>query len=533
MATKLYLGILLALAVLGLWWNNQHQGGLRISNDSYQYLDAASNLANNACGCTRLAHFDEQVAAGQMPVPFTHFPLGYPLLIAGLSKTGLSLEMSAYFWSAASYILALWLLWSIALELGAKPLIAAGFSLLWIFHDASLAYGSTVGTEAPITALILWIALLIIRDSPHYRERPMLLMGIGIGAAAAYWIRYAGLFLIPVAAAYLVWVALRRPASRFSALVSLAIMTVLMVVLQVRNFHYSGTWRGGFASGAGHSLREVIVDTLKVIPRLLFGDSTPIRLDPWFILLFICVLIAGWFAIRTLVTSKGSLNAPMPPAIIWLSLLCAVYIAGITLAALTSIAADLRRYYLPLYPLVLAVSSALVSRIEWPRRVASCALAVALVSVLSLQSHSVLAPAPTAPHVEMQQVLASEVQPGLTANQWLLSHTAPEEVIFSVHGQPLHYLLQRPVVSVINPNYTARKDDGPGYRKLMGAFQARYLIVFSSGTKIEAPEQTKNPFLSQLASSDAGSPDWLTVVARSPELIIFECGSCKPPSQLQ
>lgn len=38
-----------------------------------------------------LAHFDEQVAQGRMPVPFTHFPLGYPLLIAALSKTGLSL----------------------------------------------------------------------------------------------------------------------------------------------------------------------------------------------------------------------------------------------------------------------------------------------------------------------------------------------------------------------------------------------------------------------------------------------------------
>ena len=38
-----------------------------------------------------LAHFDEQVAQGRMPVPFTHFPLGYPLLIAALSKTGLAL----------------------------------------------------------------------------------------------------------------------------------------------------------------------------------------------------------------------------------------------------------------------------------------------------------------------------------------------------------------------------------------------------------------------------------------------------------
>ena len=209
-----------------------------------------------------------------------------------------------------------------------------------------------------------------------------------------------------------------------------------------------------------------------------------------------------------------------------MGLLCAVYIAGISLAALTSIAADLHRYYLPLYPLMLAVASALVSCIEWPRRIAAVVLICALVSVLNLQSRSVFAPPSKAPHVEMQQALASEVRQGVPVSRWLLSHTNPEEVIFAVHGQPVHYLLQRPVVSVINPGYSARKDDEPGFLKLMVQFRARYLVVFPSSKMQDAPEQATNHFLNRLVSSEAGWPPWLTMAARSPELIIFECASC-------
>ena len=526
MPAKLYLCLLLALGVLGLWWNNIHQNGPAVSNDSYQYLDAALNLASKSCACTRVAHFDEQVQPGHMPVPFTHFPLGYPLSIAALSKTGLSLEMSAYLWAAAGYIVSIWLLWSIALELGSTPIIAAGFSLLWIFHDAALTYSSIVGTEAIFTALLLSMALLIVRDSVNDAHRPMFLLGIGISAAAAYWVRYAGLFLIPVAGVYLLWVIWRRPTSRYSALCAMAAMTLLMAALQIRNLHYSGSWRGGFTIGAGHSLREVITDTFKVIPRLLFGDSTSIRLDPWFVLFLICVSIAAWFSIRGIMTSRGLLNSLAVPAMLWLGLLCSVYIAGITLAALTSIAADLRRYYLPLYPLILAITGALVSRIKWPPPVAAIAVTGALASILILQSRSVLSPATKPPHVAMQKALASEVQPGLSVSQWLLSHTTAEEVIFAVQGQALHYLLQRQVVSVINPKYTSRKDDEKGFRNLMSTFRARYLIVFPSWKLTDVPEQALNPFLNQLVSSDASTPSWLAVAARTQEITILECRLC-------
>ena len=131
----------------------------------------------------------------------------------------------------------------------------------------------------------------------------------------------------------------------------------------------------------------------------------------------------------------------------------------------------------------------------------------------------------------MQRALAGEVESGMTVAQWLLSHTAPEEPIFAVQGQAIHYLLQRPVVSVINPSYTTRKDDEPGFRKLMSNFRARYLVLFTSTKMNEAPEQARNRFLSQLASGEAVVPSWLTLSARSPELIIFECASCGKPAK--
>ena len=93
----------------------------------------------------------------------------------------------------------------------------------------------------------------------------------------------------------------------------------------------------------------------------------------------------------------------------------------------------------------------------------------------------------------------------MTVSQWLFTHTAPEEVVFAVQGQPIHYLLQRPVVSVINPSYTARKDDDLSFRKLMNTFQARYLIVFPS-EKMKGPRAGQEPFSKPISVEQRKDP---------------------------
>ena len=60
-----------------------------LSNDSFQYLDAANNLSSKGVLGTSLAIFEEQVNWGRFPVPFTHFPPGYPILMAALGRAGI------------------------------------------------------------------------------------------------------------------------------------------------------------------------------------------------------------------------------------------------------------------------------------------------------------------------------------------------------------------------------------------------------------------------------------------------------------
>ncbi len=82
--------VLLTAEVLSLWW--QTRGIPYLSNDSYQYVDAAVEISSGECICTRLAHFDQQLEPGRFPVALTHFPPGYPLLIAAVSWLGMPLE---------------------------------------------------------------------------------------------------------------------------------------------------------------------------------------------------------------------------------------------------------------------------------------------------------------------------------------------------------------------------------------------------------------------------------------------------------
>ena len=94
----------LLAGVAALWLSYGRDGAPYITNDGYQYLDAGSNLAAGECLCTRVALFDEQIAFGHFPVPFTHFAPGYSLLIAGLSRAGLKPEIAGYLISAAGFL---------------------------------------------------------------------------------------------------------------------------------------------------------------------------------------------------------------------------------------------------------------------------------------------------------------------------------------------------------------------------------------------------------------------------------------------
>ncbi len=512
-----WIGVYLLAGIAALVLSYRWQDAPLLSNDGYQYLDAASHFAAGKCLCVEIAHFDEQVTMGRMPVPFTHFAPGYPLLIAAISRAGATPEGAGYIVSATGFLLTIWLIWELALTLRAKPVVVALLSPLWIFHEAALTYAASVGTDSMFTAALAGICALMARDSREDEHRPVFLLALGAVAGSAFWLRYAGLFLLFVAALYIVWRAWRSPKTRFYACGALAIEGLLVATVLVRNILEAGSWRGGFTSGGGHSLRFVLTETAKAVYHLVFGDRAPAGIDFWTVLFALALVAAcsAWWKVQW----RSDFNSA---AVVWSGILVAAYTAGIMETALTTIAWSLNRYIVPLYPVVLAGLAAVFSIPATRRQVLSVA-AMAL-SVVAVQSRSLSIPPPPAPHLIAAADLQQHVESGVSARQWLLDHVPPSSAVVSVNGQAMHYLLQRPTVSVIEPEDSSNRMDDTFFHAVMKRFSAHYLVVFPGEKSFATSPQDSIPFLHGLISGDI--PHWLNRAASTRNTAIFECRDC-------
>lgn len=522
MQNRLWIAACLLAGAGALWFSARWMAAPYLSNDGYQYLDAASNVARGAGLCTRIAHFDEQVT-GRMPVPFTHFAPGYPLLAAALSRTGLPLETAAWVISALGFLATIWLIWDIGLMLGSRPPVLAAVALLWISNSEALSFASSAVTEDVFTAALMALAALMLRDMRAAGRRPWLLPAIGAAAGAAYWLRYAGLFPVPVAAIYILWRWRRNRATLPWAAAGLLAAGVLILPIQIRNIVYTGSWRGGFAGAAGHKLSVVLGEAVKSFYHLVFGAGAPVRLDIWIGAFALSLLLLCFFAIPALRSAQSRAAWRFPPgALPWIGLLVAAYLGGILLTALSSIAMGLARYFMPLYPLLLACFAGAVSPLAVGKRyvaVATMALAVVVIQSRSLA----IGPTP-ARHEVVRGALQQETPGGMTVEQWLRDRLAPEDVLVSVNGQAVHHVLQRPVVALIDPQYSNRPVDEAALHSLMALYGARYLLVFPGADPILAPEQNSIPFLRNLAARD--SPQWLSPAVRTPNVAVYECTGC-------
>lgn len=132
-----------------------------VSNDGTQYIDAAEHLRAGECLCTTVAHFDEQIAHGNFPVPLTHFAPGYSILTAGLSLGGITSETAGYVIAAFAFLVILPTMWDIALRLGVRPFAMVLVSLVWLTNDLALAYTAAVGTDMLFTALVCVTVALV------------------------------------------------------------------------------------------------------------------------------------------------------------------------------------------------------------------------------------------------------------------------------------------------------------------------------------------------------------------------------------
>jgi len=515
----------LLAGVVALWFSYGRDGAPYITNDGYQYLDAASNLAAGKCLCTRVALFDEQIAFGHFPVPFTHFAPGYSLLISGLSLTSLKPEIAGYLISAAGFLVAIWLMQDVAVTLGASACVAAAFSLILITHATAVLYGSAVETESLFTAVLLALVALVLRDIRSQGANRLLPIGIGVVAGLSYWIRYPGLFLLGGAGLYLITTAWRVPRERRVAIVGLLTAVLLAAAVQIRNAVYMGSWRGGFKSGSGETLREVATGTVRAFAHLVTGDRVPVRFGVGLAFLLLCAALALFFGVQTWRqrdSARLGLEGLGWASFGWALFIGIAYVGGVMVAALTTIAADLPRYYFPAYPLFLACAAAFCSSFAKGKK--SIVVALLVFSVVAVEARNLFVPPPVPDWIVTKAILAEEVQPGVSLTEWLRQRLGPDGTMAAVEGQAVHYILRSPVVAVIPAAATSRRGDGPAFQSLMRQFRAQYLLVFPGLDPDRIPEQSSYEFVRQLASGDA--PTWLEPAVRTRDAVVYKCVGC-------
>jgi hypothetical protein len=524
MSNRLILLSLLCAGILALWLYHGI-GTPFIANDSCQYLDAAANFASGRGLCIDLAHFDEQVAYHRFPIPFTHFAPGYPLLIAGLSRIGMAPEFAAWLISAVAFLATIWLMWDIGTGLGARQGVLALFVVLWITHASALTLASTAVTEPLFTALLLGMLALIVRDLRGSGRQPLLLPAIGITAAASYWVRYAGLSLIPVVLLYLIWRAWQTRATLRWAIFAGLATAISAAVIPLRNILHTGSWQGGFTAG-GHSPRIIATESVKAWYHIVFGDRVIARVDGWSILAFVSLTTIAYLAFRAWRTEPAAaIPRRLPAAAAWTGALIVAYSGGIVFATLHSIAFDLARYYLPVYPVILTSFAAFSLAHERRQYVA---VALLFTAIMAIQGRSLLVTGPSGADT-MRTVLGEEADTGISMGEWLRANTRTGDSIVSVDGQVLHYLVQRPVVSIIEPTDSDRPIDEAAFQVLMHEFHARFLVVMADTSKFKAPEQEAIPFLRSVAAGKV--PTWLAPASHTPDLAVFECLSCAAPTR--
>jgi hypothetical protein len=206
----------------------------------------------------------------------------------------------------------------------------------------------------------------------------------------------------------------------------------------------------------------------------------------------------------------------------WAGFIGIAYVGGVMLAALTTIAADLQRYYFPVYPLFLACAAAFCSTFAKGKK--SLVVALLVFSVVAVEGRNLFV-RPAAPDwIVTKAMLAEEVQPGLPLVEWLRQRLGHDGTIMAVEGQAVHYVLQRPVVAVIPAGATGRPGDGQAFQLLMRQFHAQYLLLFPGAPPERIPEQNSYGFLRQVASGDA--PEWLQLAARTRDAVVYKCVDC-------
>lgn len=508
--------LLYAILVAGL---SYRVGGPRLSNDSYQYLSEAENIAEGHGLSTSIAHFDTERSSGRLPTPLTTFPPGYPLAIAALAKMGLASETAGLIISIASFtVLVPLVVW--AASLLALSSVATRIVLVLLLGNATATwYATFVTTETLFVALSFGALVCLLWYERGGRSAPAignLLVG------CAYWVRYAGLFLFVTVAVYLAWGAYnRRDRRSLTALSCLALPATMIGLLMFRNTMVTGTWKGRDMRVIDPSSATVLKQFCASTYHLFFGQEMATRLNPLQVTLglglILLIIMLGRGAADSAI--RSALSSPFPRARLLLTYVAIYNTALIYLGWVHVIGLDTRFFY-PLLAVYLVLFGLMFTRL-WtsasarsaPLAWTTCALIIGA-SYLGMNLEDPMAQRWHSPHVAVQESFADT-----NLRSWFDAHVPDDAVIVATNGQATSYALKRRTVSLVSTHYSDQHWGEDEVHAVMRRYKADFLIVYPGLDPNVDPVQEDSKFLQALAAGYR--PQWLELAVEGSGVLIF------------
>jgi hypothetical protein len=489
-------------------------GQPRLSNDSYQYLSVADNLSAGRGISTDLVHFDVERAHGTVPAPLTTFAPGFPVALAALGAVGFPARAAGALVTLLAAAFTVGLLGLACSALGFEARVARLTLLGFAANANTLIYAEALTSEALFTLLLVAVVLCcLMAEEASPRAAPFFSLAAGILAGCSYWVRYAGVLLVAgLAAALGLLLVVRRTRRAFGALVA-ALAGALPIVGAgfARNIRLTGGWRGGNNKIVHHPLVSIAHDTITSFVHLVLGDSVS-RLGRAAQALSVVGMVLALLAWR---------RRPRGPGFLLVAVVAGVYALLMFYLGLTSVISYDTRMFFPILPLLLLAFAALVSPPRAPRRAAQAlAWASAAAYVLSGSLGFAASKHRSAPD-EVAARWALPAADGRPLGDWLVDRLRPGEPLVASDGQVTGYVLHRPVVSLLESEYSDAVWSEPEIAHTMERFHARFLILYTHPTSSGAAAvQRESPFLAGLVADKPATG--LTPAARNAGILIFQ-----------
>ena len=487
----------------------------RLSNDSYQYLSVAENVAAGHGVETSLVHFDVERAHGTLPAPLTTFAPGYSIAVAGLCKLGLPPESAAKAVSILAMALAVALLAFACNALELDVWVSRSTILVFTVNAYTLWFAGSVATEALFTLFFLASVTCALGAERAESERRLALFSAGAGlfAGLAYDVRYAGLLVIAGLGLAQGTLFLVRRTRRSVVTMGLTMMAALVpvTITFARNIRLTGTWQGGNTKVVHHPLVEMIKKSVTSFIHLFVGEAVT---RPARVCQLIVVLALGFVLVRWRRLPRG----PAAARAFIVATVMGVYCLLMFYVGLHSVISYAARMFLPALPLLLLAFAAIVAK---PPRTALAGRVFALAGFAAYALCVALNFSLRRPRPRGTSRIASRlVQPapdGKPLAEWIDAHIGPHEPVMAADGQATGYWLRRPTVSLVGVEYSEEIWNESEIERTMERFGVRYLILYTHPT---GAVERESPFLMSLIE---GHPDaHLRLAIRNDQALVFE-----------